>query len=167
MLDDSTHPGAAGQARSNALTSPLESHWSRILYCDFLGARARGDTPDLPALADDDSRSPASDFRHRLAHRKKENFMATNDFDHGTHRAGSPISAVLVLLGICIAAYFTVAAVAYVLASRDADAAVASARSKASATAPAASTSTAGGSEAPAPDLPRPGNATGRQLMRM
>jgi GNAT superfamily N-acetyltransferase len=50
MLENSPDSGTVGQPTSDSVVAPIDTHWSRILYCDLFSARADGSTPDLGEL---------------------------------------------------------------------------------------------------------------------
>jgi hypothetical protein len=93
-------PNPAG----NPGISGIDTHWSRILYCDLFTAGPGDSTPE-----------PC-----------KETPMEDKNRDYIFRHVRSPISAAAVLLGLYVATYLTVAAVVHALSSLDAAAAVAS-----------------------------------------
>jgi hypothetical protein len=124
---DMTDSGTREKALSDLVSSPIETHWSRILHYDLFSGRTGDGTSDPRELAE--RYMPAAYGLMTVPSRGKnrEIFVATKSSsrDTGSDRIGSRIKATAVLLGIYIAMYLAVWVILHALTSSDATAAIA------------------------------------------
>ena len=124
---DMTDSGTLEEPFRDVVISPVETHWSRILYYDLFSSRSGDSTPDSREFAD--GYMPAAYGLRTLPSRGKnrEIFVATKrssrdtDLDHVESR----IKGTAVLLGIYVAMYLAVWVILRVLTSSDATTSIA------------------------------------------
>lgn len=87
---------------SKSSTSPVDTHWSRILYHDLL-------QPSSP----DASEPPAAP-----PHNELDVAARVAGSDVGARRARSPIASAVILLGIYVAMYLAVSGITHALANQ-------------------------------------------------
>ena len=87
----------------NSSTSPVDTHWTRILYHDLLQAN-----------------SPSASQLPTALTGKEADVAARGPSDGaGAHRPRSPIASAVILLGIYVAMYLAVAGIKHALTSPD------------------------------------------------
>src|SRR5262245_51227674 len=102
---------------------PVATHWSRIFYFDLFRANP-DDAAATPHDAGHGGRPIVRTLRRTSHAHPQETFMARNDSQHefGLDRVKSPVVVGVIMLGIYVAMYLSVAAVVRVIAPEDAQA---------------------------------------------
>jgi hypothetical protein len=113
-------PGSDADARPNsdAVVSPVATHWTRILYCDLYAGCTTDGTTDPGERRAGDLPSPTAGFITTRRHEEdKEVSVKTTDSSHdaASDRKGSSIQGAAILVTICILAYLAIGGILQVM----------------------------------------------------
>jgi len=109
----------------DGVVSPFVTHWSRIFYHDLFTGNTHGNALDSASVGDGERRQ-TQEFEAPHVHRSNVETIVTRkhpDRDEWIPRFRTPIEAAVILLGIYVAIYLTVAGIVHAVGSPDAAAA--------------------------------------------
>lgn len=106
LPDHTPDSGMDAHSNSDSVVARVDTHWTRILYCDVFTAPTDVTVPDLSELSEGVRQSSTTDFRTCPALGKDtEISVATKDSSRnaGCNGIGSPTQVAVVLFAIAIA----------------------------------------------------------------